>query len=72
MTFTPEADYNGPLTPVEYQVADDSGATDIAEITGSVTPVNDPPVAEDDAIAVTEDTPLTFDPLGNDLSLIHI
>ncbi|MEL6606595.1 MAG: tandem-95 repeat protein, partial [Cyanobacteria bacterium J06614_10] len=45
VTFTPEPDFNGPLTPVEYQVSDDDGDTATATIGGTVNDVNDPPVA---------------------------
>ncbi|MCQ4349163.1 cadherin-like domain-containing protein [Pseudomonas stutzeri] len=43
--------------------------TDTATLTLTVTPVNDAPLANDDSLAATEDTPVTFaaaDLLGND------
>ena len=66
ITFTPELNYFGRPTPVEYQVADDDGATVTAIISATVNDVNDPPVAVDDPITTLEDTAVTFDPLTND------
>ncbi|MCQ4346918.1 Ig-like domain-containing protein, partial [Pseudomonas stutzeri] len=51
-----------------YTVTDGS-LTDTATLTLTVTPVNDAPLANDDSLAATEDTPVTFsaaDLLGND------
>ncbi|MCK7460628.1 MAG: Ig-like domain-containing protein [Sphingobacterium sp.] len=51
VTFTPAANYNGTATPVNYRVNDNSGATsNTATITITVTAVNDPPVAVNDAV----------------------
>ena len=55
--------YNGPIN-FDYVVQDGNGGEDTGTVTGTVNPVNDPnnpPVATDNAIAVTEnsqDTPL--------------
>ena len=62
-TFTPETGFSGSPTTVDYQVTDDSGATDSGTI--SIT-VNDSPVATDDSAATNQDTPVTFNPLDND------
>jgi VCBS repeat-containing protein len=65
--FTPAPDYTGPVPVATYTVTDGQGGTDTATLTiGDVTPVNDPPVAADDAVQVTEDTPATGNVLGND------
>ena len=69
VTFTPVADFNGTPTPVTYQVSDDDGAIDTAQINLTVNDVNDPPVAQNDSPATDEDTVVTFDPLENDLDV---
>ena len=56
-SYTPPANFNG-SDSVDYTVTDGS-ATDVGTLTITVTPVNDPPVAVDDAITVAEDTPFT-------------
>jgi cysteine-rich repeat protein len=58
ITFTPTADFHGAAT-FGYTVGD--GALSAAGlVTVTVTPVNDPPVAGDDTVAGSEDTPLVF------------
>ncbi len=42
------------------------GACDTATVTIDVTPVNDPPVANDDTTGTGEDTPVTIDVTAND------
>lgn len=56
-TFSPAADYNGPVPTTTYTVSDGS-LTDTADLDINLTPVNDAPVAEDNAYIVTEDVPL--------------
>ncbi|WP_448600100.1 cadherin-like domain-containing protein [Thermoleptolyngbya sp.] len=56
-TFTPVANYNGPVPPVSYTVSDGNGGTDTSTLSITVTPVNDPPVDDDESITVDEDTP---------------
>jgi hypothetical protein len=56
-TYTPPANFNGPDF-VDYTVTDGS-LTDIGRLDITVTPVNDAPVAVDDAISVSEDVPFT-------------
>ena len=63
--YTPPADFNGTDT-ITYTVTDPSGATDTGTITVTVNPVNDAPVAVDDADTTDEDTAVTIDVLGND------
>jgi VCBS repeat-containing protein len=43
----------------EYQVSDGNGGVDLGTVTITINGLNDPPVAVDDAITVTEDTPFT-------------
>jgi large repetitive protein len=54
-TFTPAANFNGTVT-VDYKVCDPSGACDTATLTINVIPVNDAPVAVNDANLTNEDT----------------
>ncbi len=64
-SFVPEANYSGPAS-FEYTVSDGL-ATDVGVVTVTVTPVNDLPVAGDDALAVSEDAAATaVAVLGND------
>jgi hypothetical protein len=58
VVFTPSADYNGPAS-FTYTVSDGQGGTDTATVNVTVTPLNDAPVAVDDAASTDEDTPLT-------------
>jgi len=58
VTFTPAANFNGAAT-FEYTVSD-GAATDTGTVTVTVTPVNDAPVAVDDAVTTAEDTALVF------------
>jgi len=65
--YTPNVDFNG-TDSFEYEVCD-SGTPqlcDMAVVTITVTPVNDAPVATDDAETTAEDTPLSSDVLPND------
>ncbi len=55
VTFDPANNYNGTAT-IAYQLCDPAAACDPANITFTVTPVNDPPVANDDTgTSVAED-----------------
>ena len=49
-----------------YTVRDSAGFTDTAEVTVTVTGVNDPPVALDDLASVGEGATVTLAPLAND------
>ncbi|SHO42519.1 retention module-containing protein, partial [Desulfopila aestuarii] len=54
---------------IEYTVTDDQGATDTATLAITVTGTNDAPIANDDTLSATEDTPVTYTAaqlLGND------
>ena len=70
VTFTPVANFNGTTTPVNYTVNDNEGTTSSpATITVTVTDVNDAPVAVNDTASTPEDTPVSFDVVGNDTDL---
>jgi VCBS repeat-containing protein len=57
VTYTPAANFNG-LDSFTYTATDTTGLSDTATVTVTVTPVNDAPVAVDDAYTTPEDTPL--------------
>ncbi len=70
LTFTPNLNFTGPVS-FDYTVADGQGGTDIGTVAISVTPANDPPVADDElGLSTPEDTPLTnIDVLTGDTDL---
>lgn len=65
ITFAPAENFNGDTT-ITYTITDDNGGTDTATVNVTVNPVNDAPVAVDDADTTPFDTPVTIDVLGND------
>ena len=67
-TYTPNADWFG-ADSFTYRVRDEDLDSNLATVSINVTPVNDAPVAVDDAITTLEDTPLTFDARANDYDI---
>ena len=68
ITYTPDLNWTGTDT-YTYEITDNNGGFDTATVTIDVTPINDPPVANDDLYSTSEDTPLTVPLpglLGND------
>jgi VCBS repeat-containing protein len=68
VSYTPNANYNG-SDSFTYTASDGNGGSDTATVNVTVTPINDPPVAVDDAYSTDEDTTLTVAAsgvLGND------
>ena len=68
VTFTPNANFNGAAS-FSYTVTDGRRTSNTATVTVNVAAVNDAPVANDDTLAATEDTPVTYTAaqlLGND------
>lgn len=65
VTFTPASGWTGTTPPVRYRVAADNGAE--AQSTLAVTLMPVAPTAAPDAMAGTQNTPVTIDPLANDL-----
>ncbi|MCQ4345835.1 Ig-like domain-containing protein, partial [Pseudomonas stutzeri] len=58
VTFTPDADFNGVAT-FSYTVTDGNLVSNTATVTVNVAPVNDAPVAQNDAVTVSEDVPFS-------------
>ena len=58
-TFTPVADYNGPVPVATYTTTDGSGTDDTSTLTITVDPVDDGYTDADEAFNVNEDTTLT-------------
>ena len=70
VTFTPEQNYNGIATPINYTVNNNHGiVSNIATISITVMAVNDAPVAVDDLYTVAEDATVTLNPLALDTDL---
>jgi Ca2+-binding RTX toxin-like protein len=65
VTFTPAEDFTGPAT-ISYTISDGNGGEDSAEHVIDVTPVIEPPVANDDVATTPEDTAVIVDLRGND------
>jgi len=66
LNYTPDADFNGTDT-ITYTITDGNGGLATGTVAVTVTPVNDGPVANDDAYSTTADTSLTnLDLLAND------
>ena len=63
-TYTPDADFNG-VDSFTYRVTDGNGGEDTAVVTITVDPINDAPVAADDAVTTNEDTVLMGDVLAD-------
>ena len=65
VTYTPSANYNG-ADSFTYSISDGHGGTATGTVNVTVTPVNDPPVANADTATTAQDTPITVNVLGND------
>jgi len=65
ITYIPDPNFTG-TDDFNYQVCDTSGFCSIATVMVTTTPVNDPPVINDDMATVIEDTPTVIDVLAND------
>jgi CshA-type fibril repeat protein len=66
--YTPNANFNGTDT-ITYTISDGNGGFSTATVTVTVNPVNDAPVAIDDAATTREDTPVTIPVLANDFDV---
>ena len=65
LRYTPSANFSGTDT-FSYTIGDGHGGTATAVVTVTVTPVNDDPVAADDATTIAEDGTAVVDVLTND------
>ena len=65
ITYTPNPNFNGSDT-ITYTVDDGNGGSATSTVSVTVNPVNDAPVAEDDAISTPFNTPVTIAVLDND------
>src|SRR5204862_525004 len=65
LLFIPATNFNGTAT-VSYAISDGHGGTASANVTITVTPVNDPPVAVNDLATTPEDTAVSIPVLVND------
>ena len=63
--YTPDPNYNG-TDMFTYEICDSNGDCDQAVATIDITPVNEFPVAVNDAATTDEDVPVNIDPLAND------
>jgi VCBS repeat-containing protein len=58
-TYVPEADFNG-TDSFTYEDTDGLATSNVATVTITVTPVNQPPIANPVTVSATENTPLVF------------
>ena len=63
--YTPAANYHGPDS-FTFKANDGTADSNVATVSITVTPVNDAPVALNDAFSTPEDTPATIRPVDND------
>ncbi|HEX3764767.1 MAG TPA: Ig-like domain-containing protein [Kofleriaceae bacterium] len=68
--YIPAPDYNGP-DALSYTISDGAGGTSTAQLALTVNPVNDPPVAVNDAMTLDEDTTASLDVVANDSDVDH-
>ena len=66
VTFTPNENFNGDAT-FEYTISDGNSGTDTGLVTIHVTPINDPPQANNFDTNTSEDTPLGITLTGSDI-----
>ena len=65
VTYTPNGGFTG-TDSFTYRANDGLVDSNIATVTITVTPPNDPPVAVDDSASTPEDTAVTIDAAAND------
>ncbi len=67
ITFTPEPDYAGAVTPIAYTIADSGGLRSApAAVSVTITPVNDAPVADAETATVPEGGSVVIDVVAGD------
>ncbi len=65
-TYTPDTNYNGPDS-FTYRASDATGTSNTATVNITVSPINDPPVANPQAVIAEEGTPLDITLTGTDV-----
>ena len=65
LTYTPAGNYNGPDS-FTFRVDDGDLVSNTATVSITVNPVNDPPVADDQAVSTDEDTAIAITLTGSD------
>ncbi|HCP53499.1 MAG TPA: hypothetical protein DIU04_01875, partial [Pseudomonas sp.] len=68
LSFIPTPNFNGALS-FAYEVQDSQGGVASANVSITVTPVNDPPVAVNDVYSTAEDSPIALNLTANDSDL---
>ncbi|MGO4909319.1 Hint domain-containing protein [Pseudorhodobacter sp. W20_MBD10_FR17] len=71
LNYTPDADFTGTDT-ITYTITDTSGNESTSTVTVTVNPVNDGPVAVDDAQTGTFNQPTVIDLIGNDTDVDNL
>jgi len=72
LTYTPNANFYG-SDSFTFKVNDGAADSALATVSITVSPVNDPPVANDDTATIQEDTPtVTIDVLANDTDVDNV
>lgn len=66
LSYTPQANFHGTDT-IGFSVSDGNGGTDTGTVTITVSPVNDPPVAVNSTLSVTEDIAQPVTLVGTDI-----
>jgi Ca2+-binding RTX toxin-like protein len=66
LSYTPNPDFNG-VDTITYTITDPDGNESTSTVTVTVNPVNDAPIAEDDAAVTVLNTPVVIDLIGNDV-----
>lgn len=64
--YTPDLNFSGGDNFI-YEICDTLGSCDTAGVTITVSPLPDPPIANDDSATTSEDTPITLDVSANDI-----
>src|SRR5207249_10690744 len=67
-SYTPSANYHGPDS-FSYRANDGLTNSGVGTVSLTVTPLNDAPVAVNDTVSTSEDTPVTIAPLVNDFDV---
>ena len=68
VTYTPAPNFNG-MDSFTYTVSDGKGSSDVGTVSVTVLPVNDAPVAVDDAATTPEDVAVNINVRSNDLDV---